>query len=167
MAENGKGYMKVLSVDPSWDKPMAWALFNDGHLRTYGKADKEALHKLQVRDIDIVVTENPFPGGHIKKHSYKGRAESFKALCFAVGAIYGFAFSREAEIQLIRPVDWKTFYSLTKKTNGDMQKTIRVKLTEVEADEDIHDAILIGMYFIEHVMLRMERDQTLFRNKKR
>jgi hypothetical protein len=133
---------------------MAWALFTDGHLRYYDKTAE--LHKIQVRDIDYVVTENPFPGGEIKKHSYKGRVEAFKNLCFAVGMVIQFAKSIEVKYQLIRPVDWKSFYDVTKRTPEAIQDILRAELTGVNNDRDLQDAIFIGMYFIDRVMLRME-----------
>jgi len=68
-----------------------------------------------------------------------------------------FAKSVGAQYQLVRPVDWKRFYGLTKKTAVDMRETIRAQLTGVEGDEDLQDAVLIGRYFVEHLAVRLGR----------
>ena len=146
--------MRVLSIDPAWSKKWAFAYFRDGRLCYFDRVDE--LDKIPDHDIDYVVTEDPYPGGNIKKYSYKGWAESYGNLKLAVGMVIQFSKSIRATYQLIRPVDWKTFYSLTKKTPAEIQDTIRTQLTGIQGDEDLQDAILIGRYFIEHVMARIE-----------
>jgi hypothetical protein len=133
---------------------MAFAYFRDGRL-CYFDHVKE-LEKIPDRDVDYVVTEDPYPGGDIRKHSHGIRAESYKHLCFAVGMVIQYAKSIHAEYRLIRPVDWKSFYSLTAQTPVQIQETIRTQLSKVKDDRDIQDAILIGRYFIEHMMAGLE-----------
>ena len=146
--------MKVLSVDAAWSKPWAFALFRDERL-CYCDKVKE-LVRIPDQDVDYVVTENPYPGGKIDTYSYRGRSESFRTLCFAVGMVIQFAQSIGAVYQLVRPVDWKSFYKLTKKTPASVQESIRTQLTGIQGDEDLQDAVLIGKYFVEHVMVRLE-----------
>lgn len=151
--------MTILSIDPAFSKPMAYAVFNEqGKCFNYDTIEKLDLSsvldcKLVVPDISIIVTENPYPCGRIRQYSSKGYSETFKKLCFAVGMIIQFANSIGAEYRLIRPVDWKRYWSLTKKTPADLQKRIREEITGVDDDEDIQDAILIGKYYIEYVMV--------------
>jgi hypothetical protein len=146
--------VKVVSVDAAWSKPWAFALFIDERLVYYDRV--KDLIGIPDKDIDYVVTENPYPGGKIETYSYKGRSESFRTLCFAVGMVMQFAKSIGAVYQLVRPVDWKSFYQLTKKTPEPIKDTIRTQLTGVQGDGDLQDAILIGRYFVEHVYVRME-----------
>lgn len=146
--------MKVLSVDAAWSKSWAFALFINERLCYYDKVKE--LDEIPDKDIDYIVTENPYPGGKINQYSYKGRVETFRKLCFAVGMVMQFAKSIGAVYQLVRPVDWKSFYKLTKKTPEHIQDTIRTQLTGIQGDEDLQDAILIGRYFVEHVCVRME-----------
>lgn len=75
----------------------------------------------------------------------------------AVGMVIQYSKSIGAQYQLIRPVDWKTFYSLTNKTSAEIQDTIRTQLTGIQGDEDLQDAVLIGKYFIEHISVKMEK----------
>jgi len=146
--------VKVLSVDAAWSKPWAFALFNN-EILCYCDKVKE-LDEIPDKDVDYVVTESPYPGGKIKQYSYKGRAETFKTLCFAVGMVIQFSKSIGAQYQLVRPVDWKSFYKLTKKTPANIQETIRTQLTDIQSDKDLQDAVLIGRYFVEHLSARLE-----------
>jgi len=143
--------MIILSIDPSWAKPMAYAVFRDGQLCFYDKF--RTTKELCVTNADIVVTEDPYLGGDAKKYSSRGHIDTFKKLCFAVGMISLLAQALEAELELIRPVDWKSFYRLTKRTPEEIQKEYRIQLTGGVLDEDVQDAILIGTYYIDHVLI--------------
>jgi len=143
--------MTVLSIDPAWAKPMAYAVFDDGQLVYHGKFTHT--RELFVTKADFVVTEDPYLGGNAIPFSNNKWVNSFKQLCFAVGMIALMAQAMEADFKLIRPVDWKSFYELTKKTPPSIQETIRAQLTGGVLDEDIQDAILIGTYYIDHVMV--------------
>jgi len=142
--------MTLISIDPAWAKPMAYAIFENGKVIFYDKIFK--FNDIKPDLADMLVTEDPYPAGSIKKYSYKGWVETFKKLCFAVGRIIEFAEINHVEYKLIRPVDWKRYWSLTKRTSETLQQRIRTEITEVEGSEDIQDAILIGKYYIEHVM---------------
>lgn len=141
--------MIVLSIDPAWAKPMAYAIFNDNKLVYHDKF--RYTREICITDADIVVTEDPYLGGDARKYSSRGHINTFKKLCMAVGMIALIAEACKAEFVTIRPVDWKGFYSLTKKTPVKIQETIRAQLTGGVLDEDEQDAILIGMYYIDHV----------------
>jgi len=143
--------MIVLSIDPSWAQPMAYAVFRDGQLCFYDKF--RTTKELCVTNADVVVTEDPYLGGNAKKYSSRGHIDTFKKLCFAVGMISLIAQALEAEFVLVRPVDWKSFYSLTKRTPARIQEEIRAHLTGGVLDEDIQDAIMIGRYYIDHVLV--------------
>jgi len=143
--------MTVLSIDPAWAKPMAYAVFKDGRLVYHDKF--RTTKELCVTDADIVVTEDPYLGGYAKKYSSRGHIDTFKKLCFAVGMVALISQVMEAELVLVRPVDWKTFYSLTIKTPARIQAEIRAQLTGGVLDEDEQDAILIGTYYIDHVLV--------------
>jgi len=141
----------VLSIDPAWAKPMAYAVFREGRLVYHDKF--RTTRELCVTNADVVVTEDPYLGGDAKKYSSRGHVDTFKKLCFAVGMVSVIAAALEAEFVLIRPLDWKTFYSLTIKTPANIQETIRSQLTGGIQGEDIQDAILIGTYYIDHVLV--------------
>ena len=143
--------MKVLSIDPAWAKPMAYAIFHGDQLVYHDKFSHT--RELCITDADIVVTEDPYLGGPARAFSSGKWVNTFKELCFAVGMIALMAQAMEAKLVLIRPVDWKSFYELTKKTPPKIQETIRAQLTGGVLDEDIQDAILIGTYYIDHVMV--------------
>jgi len=145
--------MKLISIDPAWAKPMAYALFENGQCVYYDKIDKLNCLTVSESPVEMIITEDPYPGGKIRIYSYKGYSETFKKLCFAVGMVIQFADSINAEYRLIRPVDWKTYWSLTKNTPEELQHIIRTEITQVADNEDVQDAILIGKYYIEHVKL--------------
>ena len=145
--------MIVLSIDPAWAKEMAYAVFRDGQLCFYDKF--RTTKELCVTNADVVVTEDPYLGGDAKKYSYRGHVDTFKKLCFAVGMISVLAAALEAEFVLIRPVDWKSHYSLTKRTTENVQAIIREQLTGGVQDEDIQDAILIGRYYIDNILVEV------------
>ena len=146
--------MRILSIDPAWAKPMAFAYFRDGRLCYFDRV--EELEKIPDHDIDYVVTEDPYPGGNIKKYSSKGWAETYGNLKLAVGMVIQFSKSIGAQYKLIRPIDWKSFYGLTKKTPANIQDTTREQITGIQADRDLQDAVLIGKYFVEHLSVRLE-----------
>jgi hypothetical protein len=52
-------------------------------------------------------------------------------------------------------MDWKTYYDLTKKTPVNLQEMIRTEITGGVHDEDIQEAILIGRYFIDKILLEV------------
>ena len=110
------------------------------------------LNELPIADqtVDVIVTERPYIGGNVKKYSAGSRVQTFETLCYAIGEIIHLAKTIGAEYKLIRPVDWKPYFKLTKKTSMLMQKSIREELTGVTDSEDIQDAILIGRYFLDH-----------------
>jgi len=143
--------MTVLSIDPAWAKPMAYAVFDDGRLVYHDKFTHT--RELCVNNADIVVTEDPYLGGPAIPFSSNKWVDTFKKLCMAVGMIALMAQAMEAELVLVRPVDWKSFYELTKRTPAKIQETIRAQLTGGVLDEDVQDAILIGTYYIDHVMV--------------
>jgi len=95
--------MIVLSIDPAWAKPMAYAVFRDGQLCFHDKF--RTTKELCVTNADVVVTEDPYLGGDVKKYSSRGHEE------------------------------------------------YRIQLTGGVLDEDLQDAILIGMYYIDHVLI--------------
>ena len=145
--------MIVLSIDPAWAKPMAYAVFRDGDLCFYDKF--RTTRELCVTNADVVVTEEPYCRKLKEKdysYSNTGRIGTFRKLCYAVGMISLIAQVLEAKIELIRPVDWKSFYSLTVRTPENIQEAIRSQLTGGVLDGDEQDAILIGMYYIDHVL---------------
>ncbi|MBN2323820.1 MAG: hypothetical protein JXQ30_08795, partial [Spirochaetes bacterium] len=109
--------------------------------------------ELCVTDADVVVTEDPYLGSDAKKYNSRGYVNTFKKLCFAVGMISVIATVLEAEFVLVKPVDWKSFYSLTKDTPETIRETIRAHLIGAATDPDIQDAILIGRYYIDHAMI--------------
>jgi hypothetical protein len=92
--------MIILSIDPAWAKEMAYAVFRDGQLCFYDKF--RYTKELCVTNADIVVTEDPYPGGDAKKYSYRGHVDTFKKLCFAVGMISVIAAALEVELVLIQ-----------------------------------------------------------------
>jgi hypothetical protein len=143
--------MNILSIDAHWDKGMAYVVFKANKMSGHGKI--ENLNDLRVGFIDLIVTEDPYPGGNIKKYSYRGYANSFKKLCFAVGMVIQYAKTIRTEYRLIRPLDWKGFYNLTKNTSELIQKRIREQLTGFTDDEHLQDAALLGIYYIDHVMV--------------
>ena len=147
--------MKILSIDAAWSKPWAFALFIDSSL-CYCDKVKE-LEDIPDKDVGYIITENPYPGGKINKYSYRGRSETFKRICFDVGMVLQLEKSVGAQYWLVRPVDWKSFYKLTKKTPVEIQETIREQLTGVKDDKDLQDAVLIGRYFVEHLAVRIEQ----------
>lgn len=146
--------MIVLSIDPAWAKPMAYAVFKEGQLVYHDKF--RTTKELCVTNADVVVTEEPYlRKGNSRDYSYSktGRVGTFRTLCYAVGMISLMAQVLEAEIVLIRPLDWKSFYSLTVRTPEELQKEYRIQLTGGVLDEDEQDAILIGTYYIDHVLV--------------
>lgn len=146
--------MIVLSIDPAWAKPMAYAVFKEGQLVYHDKF--RTTKELCVTNADIVVTEEPYCRKLKEKdysYSNRGRLGTFRKLCYAVGMISLMAQALEAEFVLIRPVDWKSFYKLTVRTPEELQKEYRIQLTGGVLDEDLQDAILIGMYYIDHVLV--------------
>jgi hypothetical protein len=133
---------------------MAYAVFEEGQLVYHDKF--RTTKELCVTNADVVVTEEPYCRlGKGKDYSYsnKGRLGTFRKLCYAVGMISLMAQALKAELVLIRPVDWKSVYSLTKKTPPRIQEEIRAHLTGGVLDEDEQDAILIGTYYIDHVLV--------------
>lgn len=136
--------MVILSIDPAYAKPYAYAIFHDQELVATGQVSR--LKALPPGRLDYVITEDPYPRGEIKAYSYKGNVVTFKKLCFAVGKIQLFAELKKAKVILVRPVDWKGFYEVDRRTSAELQEQYRSQLTGIEGPADVQDAVLIGMY---------------------
>jgi len=148
--------MTILSIDSHWAKSSAFALFENEKILMQGYYNKIDDLGTSYYLPEIVVTEKPYLGGAVKAYSEGKRLMDFRNMCFAVGKVISYAERIGAYWRLIRPVDWKTFYGLTKLTPIALQQEIREQLTGVKDDEHIQDAILIGQYFRDHVLPQEE-----------
>jgi len=147
--------MKLISIDPAWAKPMAYALFENEVLEECGKT--EGIGGLIIRiSPDVIVTERPYLGGDVKKYASRGRIETFEKLCYAVGVVGAFAGYVGAEFQLVRPVDWKSSIGLTKRNPPAVHDAIRAELMQYSENEDVQDAIMIGQYYLKNIAVKEE-----------
>jgi len=145
--------MKLMAIDPAWAKAMAYAIFEDSVLKDFGKS--ENIGKVIIdAGPDVVITERPYIGGNVKQFSHRGRANTFEKLCYAVGIIAGFAGYVGAKFQLARPVEWKSAFGLTKRNPPVVRAAIRHKLAGSSKNADVQDAIMIGRYYTDHVLVK-------------
>ncbi|MBW1700474.1 MAG: hypothetical protein JRK26_27290 [Deltaproteobacteria bacterium] len=145
--------MKLISIDPAWAKPMAYALFENEVLEECGKT--EVIGGLIIRaGPDVIVTERPYLGGNAKKYSQRGVSRTFETLCYAVGIVAAFAGYVGAEFHLVRPVDWKSSIGLTKRNPPAIHESIRAELMQYSDNEDVQDAIMIGQYYLKNFAVK-------------
>jgi len=139
--------MKLLSVDPAWAKAMAYAIFEDSVLKDFGKSENIGKVIIDAKP-DVVITERAYLGGDVKRYVNKGWIETFEKLSWAIGIVASFAGYIGAKFKLVRPVDWKTSFGLTKKNPTEIHEAIRAELLKYSDNEDVQDAIMIGQYYI-------------------
>jgi Holliday junction resolvasome RuvABC endonuclease subunit len=137
--------MVILSIDPAVSKKIAYALFKDGDLKLYGKFDKvQDLAMLFNHNIDLVVTEEMYLGENPK---------TFGQLSKIVGKIELLCDLYNIKCREIVPATWKAHHGLINKPKDFVQKLedkIIETLTDKKIDDqDIKDAILLGLCHIE------------------
>ena len=150
----GAEVMNILSIDVAITKPTAYALFLDNELQLYNKKPSiikiEAIVKTTL-PLDLIVTEDMYHDKNI---------DTLKKLCYEVGKAIYIAELYQIKYRLVRPYDWEGHHGLLYKRSSYikiLKKQIILNVTgkEIE-DDDIQDAILIGLYVIERARLGME-----------
>lgn len=146
--------MNILSIDVAAAKPTAYALYLDDKLSDYNKVPGidgiEGLILTKPR-IDLIVTEDMYLGMNV---------ETLKKLCYEVGKLIYVAETHDIKYRLVRPLDWQRHHGLLKK-RADYIKVLKKQIIlnatgqQIE-DDDIQDAVLIGLYVIERARLGME-----------
>lgn len=137
--------MTNLYIDPSWGKPMAWAMYTDGELCGHGTF-------AGLKDIWAKITEsdNVYCEDQVRGKSF----ESIKKLIRACGWVECICKTYERPFYLINPRTWKAHYGLNKMIPESMKWAIRLKVAEEinpwrewkKKDIDILDAIMMGAF---------------------
>lgn len=146
--------MNLLSIDVAITKPAAYALYVDDKLSCFDKVPEISDIKdfiPMIIDLDLIVTEDMY---------HKMNIDTLKKLCYEVGKVIYIAEIHKIKYKLIRPYDWERHHGLLQKTPEYikvLKKLIILNTTgrEIE-DDDIQDAVLIGLYVIERARLGME-----------
>lgn len=136
-----------LYIDPAYSKPIAWAMFENGKLFSYGSCDRAGLYDLESKIIDCDQV-------YCEDQMIVTASDAIKKLIRSAGWVEGLCIYVGVPFELINPRSWKKYYGLNKKFGKYVKDEIRmVNLVSItgkwEADllnvtEDQADAILMG-----------------------
>ena len=140
--------MKVLSIDPAWDKPYAVATFQDGIYQDCSLVEINnigwALSRWMTKKEEMmVVVEEAYIGVHKK---------GARNICYAVGGVISICKYFQINYEIMSIKKWKAEHKLeqlTDKMRLVVMKHLVRKITHHEIDSiDKQCAILIGQAWI-------------------
>ena len=140
--------MKVISIDPAWNRPYAVATFKDGIFQDCSLMEVSNIGWTISKNVKkkselIVVVEEAYIG--INKRGARD-------IAYSVGGVIGLCKFYQVKYELMSIKRWKTEHNLTEKTDKMrlvVMKYLVSKIAHIEIDNiDEQCAILIGQAWI-------------------
>ena len=140
--------MKVISIDPAWNRPYAVATFKDGIFQDCSL--------MEVSNIGWVISKNAKKKSElvvVVEEAYIGiNKRGARDIAYSVGGVIGLCKFYQVKYELMSIKRWKTEHNLTEKTDKMrlvVMKYLVSKIAHIEIDNiDEQCAILIGQAWI-------------------